>query len=368
MPPVLLYCYAALRTLDHMYMSRIKSITAIFIGLILLGIGAVGGAAVMKLKIFPYAIIEPLSEYAHLIFLRVSDPEGYAKRNQRITETAFAETVGEGMIAGNNTYKSELLEAEIDVPEGVFWPQEAEGKMLPLMARNPNLFKGKTVLEIGTGTGIISLMAAKQGATKVVSTDISPEAVAAANANAAKLGYADIMEARLVPLDDMSAFSAMNDGETFDVILSNPPYALDLDAPTNTAVVDNGDLGFSIVRGLETRLNDDGIVIMFYGSLFFHEVMVKFARFSGYDVNNHPPIGLYPWEAETLFNHYLRRLLRAEGLEEDAFRFDYMTDQALSRDYLLNAYLTAQDANFKGGLIPGEKGWRWYPGIMVIRK
>ena len=349
-------------------MSRINSITAIVLALVLLGIGAVGGGAVMKLKIFPYPIIEPLSEYVYLTYMRVSDPEGYAKRNQRITESAFAQTVDEGMMPDDSTHKSALLEAEIDVPAGVFLPVEAEGKMLPLMARNPGLFKGKTVLEIGTGTGIISLMAAKLGAIKVVSTDISPEAVAAANANAAKLGYANVMEARLVPLDDMSAYSAMKDGESFDLILSNPPYALDLDAPTNTAVVDNGDLGFSIVRGLKTRLNEDGVVIMFYGSLFFHEAMVKFARYSGYEVNNHPPIGLYPWEAETLFNFYLRRLLRAEGLKEDAFSFNYMTDQALSRDYLLNTGLTAQEAKYQGGLIPGEKGWIWYPGIMVIQK
>jgi predicted nicotinamide N-methyase len=79
-------------------------------------------------------------------------------------------------------------------------PGEAEAKVLPLMSAHADIFKGKTVLEIGAGSGPISIYAAKLGATKVVSTDISSEAVGAIQANAERLGVGDIVEARLVPV------------------------------------------------------------------------------------------------------------------------------------------------------------------------
>ncbi|MBS94489.1 MAG: hypothetical protein CL799_08635 [Chromatiales bacterium] len=248
----------------------------------------------------------------------------------------------------------------------MFWPNEAEVKMLPIMSRNKQFFEGKTVMEIGTGSGIVSLYAAQLGAKKVVATDISPEAIAAANANAEGLGLSDIVDFRLVPLDDMSAYSVIDENESFDVIISNPPYALDLDAPVNTAAVDTGDLGFSIIRGLDKHLNKDGITILFYGSMFYHGVMAKFARYSGYDVRNHDSVVLYRWEAETLFNSYMSKLLEREHVDPNAFVFDHEKDYGLSQKFLANEALTPARVKYKR-LIPGERGFNWYPGMMVIR-
>ena len=47
------------------------------------------------------------------------------------------------------------LGAEIVVLPGVFEPTEAEIRVLPYMEQERDLFAGSTVLEIGTGSGII---------------------------------------------------------------------------------------------------------------------------------------------------------------------------------------------------------------------
>jgi len=251
------------------------------------------------------------------------------------------------------------LGATLAVHDGVFSPAEAESAVLPFMHDHPELFAGKRVLEIGTGSGIISLYAAKLGAKSVVATDINQAALDCARQNAEALGVADVLDTRLVPPTDMSAYSVAEPGETFDVVISNPPYALDLDAETNDAYVDNGDLGFSIVRGFRERLAPGGVAVLFYGSYFFHEVMVKFARYSGYDVRNHASLGLMPWAMEALFNNYLRRLLAHEKLPADAFRF------RLAEDRIPYALMQKRPV---GPLIDGDAGGRYYPGMMVIRR
>ena len=146
------------------------------------------------------------------------------------------------------------FEKGVLVLSGVFYPQEAIDTVLPFMQENASLFKGKSVMEIGTGTGAIAVYAATLGASKVVATDINPRALENCDRNAARMKVADVVDTRLVPKTDMSAYSVVLDDETFDIIISNPPFSLDLDATENTAVTDTGDLGLSIVQGLPKYL------------------------------------------------------------------------------------------------------------------
>ena len=55
---------------------------------------------------------------------------------------------------------------------------------------------GKTVAEVGTGSGVLSLAAARAGAERVVAIDINPNAALSAGDNARLNGLAD----RVVPL------------------------------------------------------------------------------------------------------------------------------------------------------------------------
>lgn len=101
----------------------------------------------------------------------------------------------------------------------------AFGLGLPLRRylNNEQVVKGKLVLDLGAGSGVLSLIALKNGAIKSVATDINPYAVANAEYNAERFDFEDKMEVRLVPMEDQGAYSVIGKGERFDLIVSNPP-------------------------------------------------------------------------------------------------------------------------------------------------
>jgi SAM-dependent methyltransferase len=222
------------------------------------------------------------------------------------------------------------------------------------MQRHAARFRGKRVFEIGTGSGMISLFAAKLGAEAVIASDIDPRALESAAENARRLGFSHVIGFRLVTPDDLTAYSVLDPDERFDIIISNPPYALDLDAGVNNPVTESGDLGFSIVRGLEQRVRPAGFAMLYYGTFFYHQVMVKFARHSGLDVRNHAPRVLAPWETETLFNSYLARLLEYQGLDRGAFAFSRQD-------------VTGIRVKSKYGPLFGDRTSKPAPGWMIIR-
>ncbi len=83
-------------------------------------------------------------------------------------------------------------------------------KLLPIV-------KGKSLLEIGTGTGVIACLAKLGGASRVVATDINPNAVKNAIHNVKKHGL-DIS----VLQGDM--YFSIGREEKFDVIFWNHPF------------------------------------------------------------------------------------------------------------------------------------------------
>jgi hypothetical protein len=169
-----------------------------------------------------------------------------------------------------------------------------------------------------------------------------------------------VLEARLVPPSDTSAYSVVGADERFDVIVSNPPFALDLDVEKDTATTDRGDLGLSIIDGLAAHLAPGGVALLYYDSNFYHGVIVRYARYRGYRVDHHVPGRLAPWEAATLYNAYLARFLRQQGIEPTALRFDWKDDAVRLKDREMR--------EAKGPpLLPGNSS-RPYPGWIAIRR
>jgi release factor glutamine methyltransferase len=114
----------------------------------------------------------------------------------------------------------------MDRPNVVFYGEE-EFKLHPdvyepaedtfQLADNLDARHGEHVLELGTGCGLLAILAAKAGA-KVVATDINHSALECARANAVAHGVADKIDFRLGDL-----FEPIHD-ERFDLVVFNPPY------------------------------------------------------------------------------------------------------------------------------------------------
>ena len=81
----------------------------------------------------------------------------------------------------------------------------------------PNL-AGLTVIDIGTGSGILGIVAALQGAARVYVLDTSPAATVAAMGNAVRNGVRE----HFAHLPIGETIIPLPPGETVDVVISNP--------------------------------------------------------------------------------------------------------------------------------------------------
>ncbi len=80
--------------------------------------------------------------------------------------------------------------------------------------------KAKTILDIGTGTGLLALMAAQRSAARIQAVEIDQEAAAQAHHNFTQSSWADRLQ---LFCGSLQAFERVNTA-TYDVIISNPPF------------------------------------------------------------------------------------------------------------------------------------------------
>ena len=110
---------------------------------------------------------------------------------------------------------------ELEVVEGVWPPPLSTIELAGLLDIQP----GDQVLELGCGSGLLSIAAAKLGAGRVVATDLNPRALHAAERNALRNGVSERIEfyagswyEALGSVDALGFYA-----ERFDVILATPP-------------------------------------------------------------------------------------------------------------------------------------------------
>ena len=190
------------------------------------------------------------------------------------SDTSAASTIKQSLPVGTSVevigrWQIEDFDKDIVQFATVFWEAE-DSVSLRKLIRETNLVRGKRVLEIGTGTGLISLCCLQAGARTVIATDINPQAVANARFNWFQLEIPQTTEnfdVRLVDADNSGAFTVIASDEQFDVIISNPPWEDgEVQKVEDYAFIDTHfELLESILSGLDQHLTPNGEAYLAYG-------------------------------------------------------------------------------------------------------
>jgi SAM-dependent methyltransferase len=99
----------------------------------------------------------------------------------------------------------------VSLGQGVFHPTHTSRMIAEAIEIEP----GDTVIDVGCGSGVLSFVAARLGAKRVIGTDLSEEAIEVAKENAVRLGLQDEVEFRSGNLLDPVR------GEQADVIIGD---------------------------------------------------------------------------------------------------------------------------------------------------
>jgi methylase of polypeptide subunit release factors len=186
----------------------------------------------------------------------------------------------------------EQLNAEIAVFPTVFPPNIANKPMREFLMKQ-DLQWAKDILEIGSGTGILSLIALKKGAGSIIATDINPNAVENTLYNAQQLGYKNRLDARLVSKNDPKSFARIKSNEMFDLIISNLPW-YDR-TPKNiedfARFDENYTLLISLLEKLPFYLKENGRAWIEMGSVDGNAIIVSKSRASKLKLNELVRIG-----------------------------------------------------------------------------
>lgn len=115
---------------------------------------------------------------------------------------------------------------------------------------------GSSVLDVGTGTGILGMAAALFGASRVMAIDNDPEAVTAARENTARNNLPQIMAVEETPLTSLS--------DPYSLVIANIVHDVLLELAPDLArlTVDNGNL---ILSGLLSGPQVTNIISCFTG-------------------------------------------------------------------------------------------------------
>jgi release factor glutamine methyltransferase len=144
---------------------------------------------------------------------------------------------------------------DLIVMDGVFTPDPAVSLSSVMIANSVGSLEGKTVLDMGCGTGALAIYALKRGALKALAVDIDEHARENAQLNIQNSGYSNVIEIRRSDIFD-------NIKESFDIIFANLPIN------DHFWKSDSGTLAIAerFISSYRSHLNKNGLAYLAWGS------------------------------------------------------------------------------------------------------
>jgi len=196
-------------------------------------------------------------------------------------------TIGTGSVLEKSQqeqrrYIVKVIGREFIVLPNVFSPKYFNDT--EIFAKHLPITPGEEMLEIGPGTGAISITAAYRGAKKVLAIDINPDAVKNTHENIQKHKLEDRIEVRLGDL-----YEALKPGEKFDSIFWNTPFAYIDEGEVSDlekAVYDPGYKSTKrfILEAKEHLKKDGRVLIGFSTTLGKFKKIEEFCQEAGFDL------------------------------------------------------------------------------------
>lgn len=178
------------------------------------------------------------------------------------------------------------LPKDLELLDSVFWEPGDTDSLRELISTSPKLISGKSVLDIGTGSGLVALCCCQFGAAEVTATDVNPAAIECAQRNAKRMGFQ--IDTKLVPVDGKhtSAFSVFDSTKRFDLIVSNPPWEDGKPKQWSDYALYDPEFQLlnSIMREGKGRLNPGGKILLAYGCVDAIRHVHRLAEELHYDV------------------------------------------------------------------------------------
>jgi len=149
------------------------------------------------------------------------------------------------------------------------WKPTPHGQCLAEVLAENNLVEGKTVLELGAGTGNHTILLARQGAKHIAATEITQALVDTTEENVKRNAPGASMEYRVA---DWLATEG-----TFDVVVTNPPFCKS-GKQNRRYYID------SLILDAHKRLNANGTLVFVQSSMADLAKTLDRLNENGYDV------------------------------------------------------------------------------------
>jgi release factor glutamine methyltransferase len=174
------------------------------------------------------------------------------------------------------TFNTQVGPLTLEVSETTFRPSTVTRMLADNMTVSPN----DTVIDVGTGSGVLAILAAKLGSRRVYATDTAPDVVEIGSRNAARHGVADNIEFLQGDLFDPIPADVRADLIVGDV--SGIPDALARESgwfPSGSGGGPSGiELPIRMLRGAIERLQTSGRLLLPAGSIQDESTLISAAR------------------------------------------------------------------------------------------